>query len=104
MKQEKNGSKRMSARDALESILDAYEKAVMVDFPVTTYDLAEHIIDKGYEKRDEGEWILVAPRRTGRNATFKCSVCGKKVSSYYNDVGEWKCCPHCESKMRGESE
>ena len=54
MKQERIGSKRMPAREALESVLDAYEKSVMVDFPVTTYDLAEHIIDKGYEKRDEG--------------------------------------------------
>jgi len=62
--------------------------------------LANAMSDMGYDKRETGEWILVAPRRTGRNATFKCSVCGKKVSSYYNDVGEWKCCPHCESKMK----
>ena len=62
---------------------------------------AEYLYRRGLRFPDIGEWILVAPRRTGRNATFKCSVCGKKVSSYYNDVGEWKCCPHCESKMRG---
>jgi hypothetical protein len=41
------------------------------------------------------EWILHRPRVKGRNATYKCSNCGKLCSSYYNDVGEWKCCPHC---------
>ena len=47
----------------------------------------------------KGYWILWKPRRTNRNATYKCSVCGKLCSSYYNDVGTWKCCPHCCSKM-----
>ena len=41
------------------------------------------------------EWILWKPRRINRNATYKCSHCGKLCSSYYNDVGAWKCCPHC---------
>ena len=41
------------------------------------------------------EWILHRPRVKGRNSTYKCSNCGKLCSSYYNDVGEWKCCPHC---------
>lgn len=40
-------------------------------------------------------WILHKPRVRGRNATYKCSRCGKLCSSYYNDVSEWKCCPHC---------
>ena len=41
------------------------------------------------------EWILHRPRVKGRNATYKCPNCGRLCSSYYNDVGEWKCCPHC---------
>ena len=48
-----------------------------------------------------GEWILWKPRRENRNATYKCSVCGKLRSSYYNDVGEWEYCP-CGAKMDGE--
>lgn len=48
------------------------------------------------------KWILYKPRSTNRNATYKCSACGKLCSSYYNDVGEWKCCPHCEAKMKGD--
>lgn len=48
-----------------------------------------------------GEWILWKPRRENRNATYKCSVCGKLRSSYYNDVGEWAYCP-CGARMDGE--
>lgn len=48
-----------------------------------------------------GEWVLWKPRQANRNATYKCSVCGKLRSSYYNDVGEWKFCP-CGAKMDGE--
>ena len=48
-----------------------------------------------------GEWILWNPRRENRNATYKCSICGKLRSSYYNDVGEWEYCP-CGARMDGE--
>lgn len=65
---------------------------------------AEKLYAKGWRKQSEGEWILHKPRRENRNATYKCSVCGKLCSSYYNDVGEWKCCPHCMSKMKGGAE
>lgn len=46
-----------------------------------------------------GHWILAKPRRINRNATYRCSVCGKLCSSYYNDVGEWRYCPHCGRPM-----
>lgn len=46
-----------------------------------------------------GKMNMYKPRSMNRNATYKCSVCGKLCSSYYNDVGEWKFCPHCGSKM-----
>ena len=48
------------------------------------------------------EWILYKIRSTNRNATYKCPACGKKCSSYYNDVGEWEYCPHCGKRMRGD--
>ena len=51
---------------------------------------------------EAGKMKLFAPRRINRNATYKCSVCGKLCSSYYNDVGEWKYCPHCGAKMEKE--
>lgn len=46
-------------------------------------------------------WILWKPRRINRNATYKCPLCEKLCSSYYNDVGEWKYCPHCGARMKG---
>lgn len=48
-----------------------------------------------------GHWIKVFPRRTNRNATYKCSVCKKLRSSYYNDVAEWDRCP-CGARMDGK--
>jgi rubrerythrin len=74
---------------------------------------AEALYNAGYRKQSEGiannatttgEWILHKPRRENRNATYKCSVCGKLCSSYYNDVGAWKFCPHCGAKMKGGGE
>lgn len=47
-----------------------------------------------------GKMNMYKPRSMNRNATYKCSVCGKLCSSYYNDVGEWKFCPHCGKPMR----
>lgn len=52
----------------------------------------------------QGLWLLWKPRRINRNATYKCSHCGKLCSSYYNDVGTWKWCPHCGASMTKEQE
>lgn len=49
-----------------------------------------------------GRWVLVKPRRTGRNATYKCTACGQLRSSYYNDVTRWKHCP-CGARMDGDA-
>ena len=48
---------------------------------------------------NRGKMNMYKPRIMNRNATYKCSVCGKLCSSYYNDVREWKFCPHCGAKM-----
>ena len=47
-----------------------------------------------------GRWVLAKPRVKGRNATYRCTVCGKLRSSYYNDVFQWEYCP-CGAKMDG---
>ena len=52
----------------------------------------------------QGFWLLWKQRRINRNATYKCSCCGKPCSSYYNDVGAWKWCPHCGASMTKEQE
>ena len=48
-----------------------------------------------------GRWILAKPRVKGRNATYRCTACGKLRSSYYNDVFQWEYCP-CGAKMDGD--
>lgn len=53
------------------------------------------------QKIKHGKMNMYKPRSKNRNATYKCSVCRKLCSSYYNDIGEWKFCPHCGAKMDG---
>lgn len=60
-------------------------------------DLKAQVAD--VQKVRHGKMNMYKPRRMNRNATYNCSVCGKLCSSYYNDVGEWKFCPHCGTKM-----
>ena len=48
-----------------------------------------------------GRWVLAKPRVKGRNATYRCTACGKLRSSYYNDVFQWEYCP-CGAKMDGD--
>lgn len=54
------------------------------------------------QKVTGGKMVFWRARCINRNATYKCSVCGKLCSSYYNDVGEWKYCPHCGAKLQKE--
>lgn len=61
----------------------------------------EHLIE--VEEVRHGKWVLVKPRRNGRNATYKCTVCNQLYSSYYNDVQEWTHCP-CGAIMDKEKE
>ncbi len=82
----------------------ANELATLMLCDKNLMSVCEKFYNAGYRKQSEGEWILHKPRRENRNATYKCSVCGKLCSSYYNDVGEWKCCPHCQAKMKGGAE
>lgn len=67
--------------------------------------LAEWLLENGVimPQMNKGTWVLYKPRRENRNATYKCLECEKLCSSYYNDVGEWKYCPHCGSKMEKEA-
>lgn len=54
--------------DALEKILDAYEKEARVDFPVTTYDLATRIIENNYRKQSEN--VIELPCKVGTTLYF----------------------------------
>lgn len=82
------------------------DEAAECNFNCDMCDFARTLYNAGYRKEQKklepiGRWVLVKPRRINRNATYKCSQCGKLCSSYYNDVGEWKSCPHCRTRMGG---
>ena len=57
---------------------------------------------KHFQSITHGKMNMYMPRSTNRNATYKCFVCGKLCSSYYNDIGEWKFCPHCGACIEDE--
>lgn len=88
--------------DALEKILDAYEKEARVDFPVTTYDLAIRIIENNYRKQSEGEWeeLMHFNFEGGYSGSnFRCSNC------HFDDCYEkTPYCPNCGAKMKGGAE
>ena len=88
--------------DALEKILDAYEKEARVDFPVTTYDLATRIIENNYRKQSEGEWeeLMHFNFEGGYSgSTFRCSNC------HFDDCYEQTpYCPNCGAMMKGGAE
>ena len=65
-------------------------------------DYIEECCDEAVEEKVvHGRWVLAKPRVKGRNATYRCTACGKLRSSYYNDVFQWEYCP-CGAKMDGD--
>ena len=77
----------------LDNLAEGFTEAEkIVLFKVPTADVQEV---------RHGKMNIRKSRSTNRNATYKCSVCWKLCSSYYNDIGEWKFCPHCGARMDG---
>lgn len=75
----------------LDNLAEGFAEAKkIVLFKVPTADVREI---------RHGKMNIRKPRSTNRNATYRCSGCMKLCSSYYNDIGEWKFCPHCGAKM-----
>lgn len=75
----------------LDNLAEGFTEAeIIVLFKAPTADVREV---------RHGKMNMYKPRSMNRNATYKCYVCGKLCSSYYNDVGEWKFCPHCGALM-----
>lgn len=75
-------------RDNRKDGVDFVLNGVLADTPTADVQEVRH-----------GKMNIYKPRSMNRNATYKCSVCGKLCSSYYNDVGEWNFCPYCGAKM-----
>ena len=58
--------------------------------------VAKEIINHGYRKQVEGEWVFNRGRTYGEPAYY-CSVCSEGASEYGYD----KYCPNCGAKMKG---
>ena len=80
-----------------DKLIEYAEKRKLQGVPV---DVIKSKETADVEEVRHGKWVLVKPRRNGRNATYKCTVCNRLYSSYYNDVQEWTHCP-CGAKMGG---
>lgn len=68
-----------------------------------SHQLARLLIEDGYRKVIEGEWVDQYKGRYA-NALYKCSVCGEAA---YGNGKVWffsKFCPSCGAKMKGESD
>ena len=95
-------TKEMSAIE----ILNYYRNLYYAEPQVTERGIIANAINdyttSDVQEVKHGKMNMYKPRSMNRNATYKCSVCGKLCSSYYNDVGEWKFCPHCGAKMEGD--
>lgn len=98
----------IDADDALEQLKQA-EKEMKVVTPLGCKAVDIKVVLKYIESRPtvdavevvHGRWVLAKPRVKGRNATYRCTACGKLRSSYYNDVYQWEYCP-CGAKMDGD--
>ena len=59
--------------------------------------IREGLLNAGYRKQSEGEWIVCGMF----DDFFKCSSCGDKHP--WQTAIEYKFCPHCGAKMKGEN-
>ena len=81
-----------------------WNKSVYTTWAEAEEDFMQRLLDAPTVDAVEvkhGRWVLAKPRVKGRNATYRCTACGKLRSSYYNDVFQWEYCP-CGAKMDGD--
>lgn len=61
-----------------------------------TYNaVANYLVNKGYRKQNEGEWIWVENGEADCEKYWVCSVCKE------HDFVKSKFCPNCGAKMKG---
>lgn len=64
-------------------------------------DIAEQLYNEGYRKQSDGEWIEHHEYGT-MNQSLQCSVCNWKTVFVVMGKKDYKFCPNCAAKMKGE--
>ena len=95
-------TKEMSAIEILNYYRNLYYAEPQVTERGIIANAINDYITSDVQEVRHGKMNMRKSRSMNRNTTYKCSVCWKLCSSYYNDVGEWKFCPHCGAKMDGD--
>ena len=71
------------------------------DICTMAYKTTEHLIEKGWKKETQGEWIEHIEKcswlEDDVEVYYNCSVCG---TSHWSITPPY--CPNCGAKMRGE--
>ena len=60
--------------------------------------VAKEIINHGYRKQSEGEWVQ---QPIPYEDEIVCSVCGANFNILDNCTEKFDFCPHCGAKMKG---
>lgn len=92
-------TKEMSAIERLSYYRSLYYvKQRSMEKDILANDINDYITSDVQEVK-HGKMNMYKSKSMNRDATYKCSVCGKLCSSYYNDIGEWNFCPNCGCKL-----
>lgn len=78
-------------KDLIEIFDEEYSKRWLI----TPQFTAERLIEKGYRKQSEGEWLCIYLNKFEHLSKHKCSECGFVNTTRYNY------CPNCGAKMKG---
>lgn len=66
-----------------------------------TYNaIANYLVNEGYRKQSEGEWIKLRYGKADLVTHMKCSNCERVETLNY----QYKYCPHCGASMKGGAE
>ena len=90
-------------RDLVEIFSEEYDKRNLI----TADNTAEKMLDKGYRKQIEGEWIAKKEMyKAPSTYHYYCSNCEKDAiyDNFMDYARRTNFCPNCGAKMKGGAE
>ena len=70
-----------------------------------TYNaVANYLVNKGYRKQSEGEWVWKMKIEPQAQNRLYCSVCDEECLGKNNYYVNSNFCPYCGAKMKGGAE